>query len=313
MAKAPAFQFYPSDWLADAKVKRLSYFAKGVYVELLALMWNEGKDSIPDDDDLAGILRLSNDEWSCIKNEIQKQGKKIFLEKNGCLVSKRLREERRKQRENRKKKKKAAEARWGCTRNADALHMECPSSSSSSSTSSSKKEIPPTPLVDESNGVPFAGFEKPANPAVVTPRPDDEMRAIAHVQGAHMEWKTSLGQIAQCKMPEKWPPLIVETYRARGMEFIELVTPQILAAAFGKSEGGTFWAWSAVTRYLDSDDYRRRRNTANQPRAAPPRELSIEERQLVRGWQKAHTANERYKQAKQYGSELDAAKALKGN
>ena len=42
MAKSPAFQFYAKDWLSDANVRSMSFAAKGVYIDLLAIYWNEG-------------------------------------------------------------------------------------------------------------------------------------------------------------------------------------------------------------------------------------------------------------------------------
>ena len=40
--KSPAFQFYPKDWLSDARVRAMGREARGVYIDLLALYWNEG-------------------------------------------------------------------------------------------------------------------------------------------------------------------------------------------------------------------------------------------------------------------------------
>ena len=143
-AKAPAFQFYPKDWLADAKVRRLSWAAKGVYVEILALMWNEGKDRLPNDADLPIILGISDEDWRNFFDELQRDGKKVFIEKDGFVISKRLREERRKQRKIRAKRKSAAQKRWGCKSNASAMQMECLPSASSSASASSKKDLKQT-------------------------------------------------------------------------------------------------------------------------------------------------------------------------
>lgn len=38
MAKLPAFQFYPADWRKDPAVQSLSYFDRGVWLEILCLM-----------------------------------------------------------------------------------------------------------------------------------------------------------------------------------------------------------------------------------------------------------------------------------
>lgn len=40
--KPPAFQFYPADYLADMRVRMLSWAARGLYIELLCYCWREG-------------------------------------------------------------------------------------------------------------------------------------------------------------------------------------------------------------------------------------------------------------------------------
>jgi hypothetical protein len=54
MNRAPAFQFYAADWLADERVKLMSYEEQGVYLFLLCHEWLEG--SIPAD--LTHLARL---------------------------------------------------------------------------------------------------------------------------------------------------------------------------------------------------------------------------------------------------------------
>lgn len=45
---APAFSFYPKDWLADAHVLAMSLAERGAYITMLALCWHEG--SLPGDE-----------------------------------------------------------------------------------------------------------------------------------------------------------------------------------------------------------------------------------------------------------------------
>ena len=45
--KAPAFQFYAADWLADSTVMRMSCAQRGAYINLLCVQWRER--TIPDD------------------------------------------------------------------------------------------------------------------------------------------------------------------------------------------------------------------------------------------------------------------------
>jgi uncharacterized protein YdaU (DUF1376 family) len=44
---SPAFQFYPKDWLSDARVKAMTFEEKGVYIDLLSVYWIE--DGLPTD------------------------------------------------------------------------------------------------------------------------------------------------------------------------------------------------------------------------------------------------------------------------
>ena len=41
MGKAPAFQFYARDWLTDPELKMVSYQTKGIWIDLLCIMWLE--------------------------------------------------------------------------------------------------------------------------------------------------------------------------------------------------------------------------------------------------------------------------------
>lgn len=46
MSKAPAFQFYPKDWLTDDKVMAMSNEEKGIYIDMLSIQFlNNGIDS----------------------------------------------------------------------------------------------------------------------------------------------------------------------------------------------------------------------------------------------------------------------------
>jgi len=42
ISKSPAFQFYPKDWLADGNVRAMGHEARGIYIDLLAMYWNDG-------------------------------------------------------------------------------------------------------------------------------------------------------------------------------------------------------------------------------------------------------------------------------
>jgi len=111
--KAPAFQFYPSDFLSDGNTIVMSAEEIGMYTLLLCVCWKEG--SIPDDiDELSILTRTSSDKF---EKSWEKRISKCFVKNdNGELVNPRLEKERIKQKNYKKKKqeagKKGAQARW---------------------------------------------------------------------------------------------------------------------------------------------------------------------------------------------------------
>jgi len=99
MNRPPAFQFYPKDWF-DFKVQRMSLAAQGAYLKLLCFMWADSKDqcSIPDDNQwLARAMGITIEKWNDHRKEIQHDSDPLLEEKNGRLLSARLRHEVNKQ------------------------------------------------------------------------------------------------------------------------------------------------------------------------------------------------------------------------
>lgn len=91
--KAPAFQFYPKDWIADAKVCELSLEEEGAYIRLLSHCWLEG--SIPADPE-----RCARIIGKGCSNELATTVQRMFNESatdSSRLVHKRLESERNKQ------------------------------------------------------------------------------------------------------------------------------------------------------------------------------------------------------------------------
>jgi len=137
--KSPAFQFYPSDYLSDLKVRAMTLEERGAYWEVICHLWLEG--SLPLD--LKLFSKLFGQKISKFE-KIWKNIESCFVIENGVVTHKRLTEERTKQLVNREKKQKAAHVKWGAhalqmqkKNDARALHLECPISSSSSSSTSS--------------------------------------------------------------------------------------------------------------------------------------------------------------------------------
>lgn len=156
MNKAPSFQWYPADYLADMQVRMLSWASRGLYVDLLCYCWREGY--IPADS--SAIAQLSG----CHDLAIIEPCLLLFSEsgESGKLIHKRLEKEREKQNEHRKERaeagKKGAESRWGNKKptrkkkdskangsangSAIVLPMAKNGSSSSTSTSLIERELP---------------------------------------------------------------------------------------------------------------------------------------------------------------------------
>lgn len=99
--KAPAFQFYPKDFLTDEKVLLMTNEEIGVYISLLCIDWlNDGlhADSFNDYDPYLKLNGGSRLVRSCFD---------IHPDKEGYLTNNRLQKEREKQREWRRKSSEA--------------------------------------------------------------------------------------------------------------------------------------------------------------------------------------------------------------
>jgi len=145
--KAPAFQFYPGDFLSDENVISMTFEERGVYITLLCNCWIQG--SIPADQDK--ILKLLPGFAGANLPKIVMDRFKKDPENLGRLVNNRLEKEREKQSDYHKKKsdsgKKGAEKRWKKEQNNNSAAIVSPlandsSLSSSSSPSSSSHHKP---------------------------------------------------------------------------------------------------------------------------------------------------------------------------
>jgi uncharacterized protein YdaU (DUF1376 family) len=153
--KAPAFQFYPADFLADENVALMTNQEIGCYIKLMCYCWREG--SIPSD--VAKIARLCGEDglamaelWTAICSCFD-----TAIDDPSRLIHPRLESERKKQIEFRSERsesgKKGANARWNndLSKNGKAMAeplsepMANDGSSSSSSSSSSELKPPHTP------------------------------------------------------------------------------------------------------------------------------------------------------------------------
>lgn len=112
MERPPAFQFYPAEYLADAKVELLTLEQEGAYIRLLSYCWREG--SIPAD--LATLSRLCKG----ASRDVLELVAQLFtpsIAEPSRLVHKRLEAELKKQVAYRRKQAVSgadgAESRWG--------------------------------------------------------------------------------------------------------------------------------------------------------------------------------------------------------
>lgn len=151
MNRAPAFQFYPNEWLSSPTIALMSPAEEGAYIRLLSYAWADPDCSLPDDDtDLSQLSRLGEGWFNGGSNTIRKCFKP-HPEKSGRLVNLRLLEERKKQDAWREKsriggsqsgKSRALSGKGGSmvVEPEDNQMVEANANSSSSSSSSSSKE-----------------------------------------------------------------------------------------------------------------------------------------------------------------------------
>ena len=111
MDKAPAFQFYPKDWLTDPDVVCMSMAQKGAYITLICYCWRE--DKLPNNEDYIRKLLCNVPKWKTLWNGIKHK----FEIQGDYLLHPRLEKEKIKQEEYRNKKSIAGkigmEKRWG--------------------------------------------------------------------------------------------------------------------------------------------------------------------------------------------------------
>lgn len=148
--KSPAFQFYPSDWLGDAKVRAMTTEARGAYIDLLCYCWQE--QSLPLD--LPTIARMVSVSASAFETRVWPQIAPCFMRYHGRFRHRRLDQERAKQAvfhaERRAAGQRGAANRWGRLSHGSAngsailLPMAKNASSSSSSVQVQEPPLPPS-------------------------------------------------------------------------------------------------------------------------------------------------------------------------
>lgn len=140
--KSPAFQFYPTDWLADGNVSAMSLEEEGAYIRLLSYCWNEG--GLPSDlKVLARFCRTTEEHFMEMWERIQK----CFVFDGKKFQNPRLKKEREKQKKYSESMSKNAKTRYQKEKPdaAAAVPKQCRNDAFQSPSSSSFSNTPPTP------------------------------------------------------------------------------------------------------------------------------------------------------------------------
>jgi uncharacterized protein YdaU (DUF1376 family) len=120
----PYFSFHVRDWLSSSSVQALTYAEQGVYITLLAKMWEQapthGDCSLPDDDRfLARTLHLSPEEWAEFRSVLVDGPQAVLRSEGGRIFNPRLRSEWEAACRKSKQASEAIGKRWDNARNAD--------------------------------------------------------------------------------------------------------------------------------------------------------------------------------------------------
>jgi hypothetical protein len=153
MSKLAWFHFYPGDWMKDPELRRCSPAARGIYVDLLCLMFeceergvlSTGGEPWTDDEIAGAIPGDSSVVLSCLHELV---GKRVLKRRanSGALYSNRLiRDEEQRQikaKAGRKGGKRSARARRSKSEANHQAQPQAPSDSDSDSVNGSLGEIP---------------------------------------------------------------------------------------------------------------------------------------------------------------------------
>lgn len=96
MAKKPAFQFYPGDWMKDPELRSVSIAARGLWIDMLCLMFESSergylliRGKAPSEIQLARMVGCTGEELSLALDELKNAGV-LSQTGMGVLFSRRL-------------------------------------------------------------------------------------------------------------------------------------------------------------------------------------------------------------------------------
>jgi hypothetical protein len=152
MGKAPAFQFYVKDWLTDPQLRMCSHTTKGIWIDLLCLMWEapeKGKleGSV---EQLSRMVAASNGDFEQFLEEAQSTNFATVTlhNKKVTIINRRMQREERERESHRKRQDRYRQRHRGDAGDGQSdAPVTVPSSSPSSSSSSKHKStvVPATP------------------------------------------------------------------------------------------------------------------------------------------------------------------------
>lgn len=147
--KRPWFKFYPRDWLSDEKVRALSFRARGVYMEILCLMWKSRTCKLPGDKKrLSRMVGLPEDEFVKIWAELMHPEDPIFKIKKNKIQSDRLLLELSELKRIKKARSDAAKVRWDRALDAKACDLHIQSGMQNDDISDPESDPEPEPYID---------------------------------------------------------------------------------------------------------------------------------------------------------------------
>lgn len=116
--KRPSFQFYPADYLGDLKVRVMNHEERGIYWDLVCLMWSE-RGELPNDTALlADAIGLEPERFAAAWRKV---GRCFYESEDGETIRhKRLDAERAKQDEHRERQSEKSRKRWDAVKTTPA-------------------------------------------------------------------------------------------------------------------------------------------------------------------------------------------------
>ena len=221
MAKVPYMRFYCGDWLSDPKVRRLTAEQKGIYIDMLSLMWANGENaSLPNDpESIARMLGMKTQKFLKIFHVFFEKNYEIFFIEGERIFQKRMSSEWAAANEKSQKATESIRSRWNKAeayeRNTNVLRTN--NERNTSHSSYSYKDIKDIKHMSES-------LEKPSRTS------DDSVAELT----------LSAGKTCEPPPEQKTPERKLFTYPEEFQRFWDAYPN------FGRNKKGAYHAWLAA-------------------------------------------------------------------